>query len=241
MGSISPVDDTTWVVTAPDGAAVIELRLPPGPAFVLDGTDELFVLPSDATGRTLSGSRHVLGAPADAFGAEPAWLIEADGPITARPDDVGVDRDGGCGIRSPHAPPRTTARRRHRRSLRARLPGGELLADAAAGFYWGTMLPSVIERTTAADYPDPLGYVRSTMAGMYAGTYPDVDHEFQIKGRLAWGDRLDRDVVRRMIELQLRLMREDPSGSGATRARCSRTATASTTCGGGRWTAPRTP
>ncbi len=95
---------------------------------------------------------------------------------------------------------------------RSTSPGGELLADAAAGFYWGTMLPSVIERTTAADYPDPLGYVRSTMAGMYAGTYPDVDHEFQIKGRMAWGSPLDLNVVRRMIELQLRLMREDPAG-----------------------------
>ena len=55
---------------------------------------------------------------------------------------------------------------------RSTSPGGELLADAAAGFYWGTMLPSVIERTTAPTTPTPLGYVRSTMAGMYAGTYP---------------------------------------------------------------------
>ena len=65
------------------------------------------------------------------------------------------------------------------------------------------MLPSVIERTTGADYPDALGYVRSTMAGMYAGTYPDVDHEFQIKGRIAWGSRVDLAVVRRMLELRL--------------------------------------
>ncbi len=212
MGSISPVDDTTWVLTAPDGDAVIDLRLPLGPAFVLDGTDELFVLPSDASGRTLSGRGTCWVLPADAFSEEPSWLIEADGAITARPDDTGWEVTVGA------ASARLT---RHRARPHADvtggrftlgLPGGGLLADAAAGFYWGTMLPSVIERTTAAGYPDPLGYVRSTMAGMYAGTYPDVDHEFQIKGRLAWGGPLDLGVVRRMIELQLRLMREDPIG-----------------------------
>jgi hypothetical protein len=45
---------------------------------------------------------------------------------------------------------------------------------------------------------------------MYGGTYPDVDHEFQVKGRIVYGNPFERDVVRRMIELQMRLMREDP-------------------------------
>jgi hypothetical protein len=72
------------------------------------------------------------------------------------------------------------------------------------------MLPSVVERTRAADHPDGRGFVLSTLDGTYLGTYPDVDHEFQIKGRLAWGSEADHDVVRRMIELQLRLMAEDP-------------------------------
>jgi len=74
------------------------------------------------------------------------------------------------------------------------------------------MLPSVIERTKARDYADADGFVVSTLAAKYQGTYPDVDHEFQIKGRLAWGSRLDLDVVGRMIDLQLRMMREDPAG-----------------------------
>ena len=182
-----------------------------GPAFVLDGADDLFVLPSDATGRTLSGSGTCWVLPADAHGEDPAWLIQAEGRITARPDESGWQ------VTVEAASARLT---RHRARPHADvtggrfaldIAGGELLADAAAGFYWGTMLPSVIERTTAADYPDADGYVRSTLAGMYAGTYPDVDHEFQIKGRMAWGSRLDLDVVRRMIELQLRLMREDPA------------------------------
>jgi hypothetical protein len=44
----------------------------------------------------------------------------------------------------------------------------------------------------------------------YAGSYPAVDHEFQIKGRLAIGSQTDLDVVRRMIELQFKLMNDDP-------------------------------
>jgi hypothetical protein len=210
-GEAARIDEVTWSIASVDGAGV-ELLLPPGPAFVLDGDEELFVLPSDASGRTLCGSGSCWVLPLDPHGEDPAWHVRSDGSITATPDGAGWRVTAGA------ASVRLT---RHRARPHADvtggrfdldLPGGDLLADAAAGFYWGTMLPSVIERTTAADYPDPLGYVRSTMAGMYAGTYPDVDHEFQIKGRIAWGSRLDLDVVRRMLELQLRLMREDPIG-----------------------------
>ena len=56
---------------------------------MLDGAEDLFVLPSDATGRTLSGHGTCWVLPVDALGSEPAWLVEADGPITARPDDAG--------------------------------------------------------------------------------------------------------------------------------------------------------
>ncbi len=94
-----------------------------------------------------------------------------------------------------------------------RIPNGEALERTLAEFYWGTMLPSVIERTRAKSFPDGRGYVVSTLqAGQYAGTYPDVDHEFQCKGRLALADVFEVGVVRRMIELQLRMMREDPTG-----------------------------
>lgn len=82
-----------------------------------------------------------------------------------------------------------------------------------AAFSWGTLLPSVVERTRAVGYPESDGYVVSTLEpGAYAGTYPDVDHEFQMKGRIAAGDQLSRDVVGRMIDLQLKMMREDPDG-----------------------------
>ncbi len=91
--------------------------------------------------------------------------------------------------------------------------GGEILEEALSRFYWESMLPSIVERTRAAGYPFWSGYVVSTLQkGEYAGTYPDVDHEFQCKGRLAMGDSFDAGVVRRMMNLQLKLMKNDPIG-----------------------------
>lgn len=98
--------------------------------------------------------------------------------------------------------------------------GGDTLANALAGFYWGTLLQSVIEKTKAKNYPYASGYVISTLnPKAYAGSYPDVDHEFQIKGRLAFASDLDIDVVQRMIALQFKLMQDDPEG--LFRAPCS--------------------
>lgn len=88
---------------------------------------------------------------------------------------------------------------------------GGIFLDTYYHFYWETLLPSVVERTRAKSYSDSDGYVVSTLQkGAYAGTYPDVDHEFQIKGRLAMADELDLAVVKRMMELQLKMMAEDP-------------------------------
>lgn len=214
-GPIAPIDERTWTLTAADGAATIELTLPRGPVLLLDGEegtlDGLFVLPSDEATTRLSGRGAAWVLAAAARSHEPSWRVRADGAaIEAVLDDATVRV-------VVHAPAARLERHRsrphadvHGDGFALDLPDGALLADALAGFYWGTMLPSVIERTTAADSADWRGYVVSTLADRYLGTYPDVDHEFQIKGRLAWGGELDRDVVRRMIELQLRLMREDP-------------------------------
>jgi len=100
------------------------------------------------------------------------------------------------------------------------IQGGDTLANALAGVYWGTMLQSVVEKTKAKNYPYSSGYVISTLnPRAYAGSYPDVDHEFQIKGRLAFASDLDVNVVKRMIELQFKLMQDDPEG--LFRAPCS--------------------
>lgn len=135
--------------------------------------------------------------------------------------DPGRRPDRGHRRRRGDRPARTPELVRHRARPHADLhgdgfaldlPGGDELADAAAAFYWGTLQPCVVERTLAAEFPDSDGFVISTLADTYLGTYPDVDHEFQVKSRLAWGSATDTDVVRRMLELQLRMMREDPQG-----------------------------
>jgi hypothetical protein len=201
-GTLTRLGERTWTATAPGGT--VELRLPAGPVFVRDGDH---VLPGDGKGH---GRCWVL--PADPFSADPAWSITADAALAVEHDAE------GCRVTVDAATATLTAHRARPHadvdggSFAFEFPGSELLADALAGFYWGTMLPCVVERTTATAYPDPEGYVISTLADKYVGTYPDVDHEFQIKGRIAAGSDLDLAVVRRMIELQLRLMREDPTG-----------------------------
>ncbi|HWT27236.1 MAG TPA: hypothetical protein VN131_04790, partial [Mobilitalea sp.] len=90
---------------------------------------------------------------------------------------------------------------------------GELFSKTLAAFYWDSMLAMVVERTVAKNFPFSDGYVLSTLQkGAYPGTYPDVDHEFQVKGRIALSGELDLEVVKRMIELQLDVMRKDPEG-----------------------------
>ncbi len=91
--------------------------------------------------------------------------------------------------------------------------GGDVLEKTYAHFYWDTLIPSVIEQTDGREYPVSSGYVVSTLQpGEYAGTYPDVDHEFQCKGRLALPGICELSVVERMMNLQFRMMREDPIG-----------------------------
>lgn len=201
-----PMPDTTTPPTV-----TTSIVLPAGPAFMLSGERELFVLPADAEHNELVGNGRCWFLPESPSSDEPAWLIESDGPIRAT---RGAD---GWSVETESPVTRTAHRARPHADVTGaqfalEFAGGDTLADALAGFYWGTMLPSVIERTVAKDYADADGFVVSTLATKYLGTYPDVDHEFQIKGRLSWGSTLDLHVVGRMIDLQLRMMREDPTG-----------------------------
>ncbi|MGW6008450.1 hypothetical protein [Streptomyces sp. NPDC055210] len=176
-----------------------------------DTVGQRHLLPDDGSSPVhLTGSGAAWLLPPRPGASESAWHVVADGVIE-------LHTEGDRRTLTVHA--RTATLVAHRARPHADvdgarfaldLPGGDALADALAGFYWGTVLPCVVERTTAAEYPDRDGYVISTLADKYVGTYPDVDHEFQIKGRMAWGSRTDQDVVRRMLDLQLRMMREDP-------------------------------
>ncbi|MCL2023720.1 MAG: hypothetical protein FWG82_05050 [Oscillospiraceae bacterium] len=94
------------------------------------------------------------------------------------------------------------------------IENGEDFQRAYACFYWDNLLPQIAERTflrRKRDIRD--GYVLSTLnKKAYAGTYPAVDHEFHMKGRLAVGGGAEAALIRRMLVLQMKVMREDKTG-----------------------------
>ena len=176
--------------------------------------EQWWVLPIDQAGAQIDANRALWVLPGDAGSPENAWHVELQGGM------LHAEKTGGGLTVTVEAESATLTKAEarphsdefgHRFALE--FDGGPALEEALAGFYWGTMLPSVVERTMAAHFPYSDGYVLSTLnVQSYAGSYPAVDHEFQIKGRLAMGSDADVDVVRRMIELQFKLMKDDPEG-----------------------------
>ena len=97
--------------------------------------------------------------------------------------------------------------------IQIRIDDKEDFQQTLLQFYWKSLLNECAERTFMAhDLEWREGYVLSTLQlSKYAGTYPAVDHEFHIRGRLALGGAFELEVVRRMMELQIRTMLTDPS------------------------------
>ena len=91
------------------------------------------------------------------------------------------------------------------------LPEKAVFETTFAQFYWGSLLNQIAERTVLRKKKDIReGYVLSTLdKTAYAGTYPAVDHEFHMKGRFAVGGKAEAALIRRMLLLQLKVMRED--------------------------------
>lgn len=174
-----------------------------------------YVLPlNDASGK-ISANTNLWILPQDALSKDNAYLIKLSGSdsVTA----VSENDRLRVNVYAKKFELHPTEARPHSDCFNNRyslnIEGGDAFANTLAGFYWGTMLQSVIEKTKAKNYPYSSGYVISTLnPKAYAGSYPDVDHEFQIKGRLAFASDLDIDVVRRMMELQFKLMQDDPEG-----------------------------
>lgn len=201
-----------YVVTRKDNSSPVELIFKSCQGVGIDRElDQWWVLPIGAAGSQIEVNTN-LWAAEDPHSRENSWYIklERGESIAARLDDVmkvSVSGDRFELYKSEARPHSDTFNNR----FSFRIADGEALENALAGFYWGTMLPSVVERTKAKDYPYSDGYVVSTLnPKAYAGTYPDVDHEFQIKGRLAMGSAVDLDIVRRMIALQFKVMNDDP-------------------------------
>ena len=174
--------------------------------------NQWWVLPISTSGQRVEANKALWVLPRDAVSSDHSWhLVLHGGSVSAQMTEAGLTVTVVAmsvtlskAEARPHSDPFG-----HRFSLE--MDGGGELEEALAGFYWGTMLPSVVEKTMAAKFPYSSGYVLSTLnVKAYAGSYPAVDHEFQIKGRMAMGSELDLDVVRRMIELQFKLMNDDP-------------------------------
>lgn len=214
--SVSVAGDELRVVRK-DAHTPVTMVFAPGLAVgVTREAGEWWVLPVGA----LAGEEHaeirandgLWVMPADAGSKDRSWYLKLDGgEVNATEGDGGLTvlvNAGAFTLSKAEARPHSDVTG-NRFSLA--VAGGDGLEDALAGFYWGTMLPSVVEKTMAAHFRYSSGYVLSTLnVKSYAGSYPAVDHEFQIKGRLAMGSELDLDVVKRMIGLQFQLMKDDP-------------------------------
>lgn len=209
-GHLAQVDGRTWKATATSGKSDLVFTFPPSLVFLLDGADGDHVLPTNVSRVPLQGHGRGWVLPELSNSSDAAWMIVTNGSLAVsfEQGQTRLSANASLVLLTQHRPrPYADI---HGDEFSLDFPGAGRLSDALAGFYWGTMLPCVIERTAATGYPISEGYVVSTLADKYQGTYPDVDHEFQIKGRIASGSSLDLAVVRRMIELDLRLAREDP-------------------------------
>jgi hypothetical protein len=174
--------------------------------------NQWWVLPIGAMGPLVNANRALWILPLDAMSSDHSWYLKLDGgDLSARTTEAGLTvtlHAKNVTLSKAEARPHNDPFG-HRFSLE--IAGGAELEEALAAFYWGTILPSVVEKTMAANFPYPNGYVLSTLnVSSYAGSYPAVDHEFQIRGRLAMGSEADLDIVRRMIELQFKLINDDP-------------------------------
>ena len=201
------------LLTRKDHHAPMELLFANGKAIgITREANQWWILPLQEKYSRISANKSLWILPLEAESKTPSLDLElengtAAATMTAAGLKVLLDADRVF-IRDAEARPHSDPF--HNRFSLA-IPGGGQMVDALAAFYWGTMLPSVVEKTMAASFPYSSGYVLSTLkVSAYAGSYPAVDHEFQIKGRLAIGSEADLDVVRRMIELQFRLMADDP-------------------------------
>lgn len=174
--------------------------------------NQWWVLPVSSNDVQVKANTSLWILPLDAGSKDHSWRVTLRaGSLTAKKTEAGltVTLDAERATLSPAEARPHSDPFGHRFSFS--FTGAAELEKTLAGFYWGTMLPSVVEKTMAATFPYSSGYVLSTLnVNSYAGSYPAVDHEFQIKGRLAMGSEVDLDVVKRMIELQFKLMNDDP-------------------------------
>jgi hypothetical protein len=154
-GPPTRVDERTWSVTAAEGpGSRIRFDVTAGPSVLLTvEAGERHVLPDDGSSPVdLTGSGACRLFPPHPGADEPAWHIVTDGANR-------LHSDGDRRTVTVHAGTATVVAHRARphadvdgARFALDLPGGDAMADALAEFYWGTVLPCVVERTAAAGY-----------------------------------------------------------------------------------------
>ena len=211
---ISPAGDH-YLVTARNRELPVQMLFRSGRGVGINRDQaEWWVLPINAASKPIVVNTNLWVLPDDPASRDNSWYIKLHDTGSIAADFVDGLR---VNVTAAHFELYRSETRPHSDTFNHRftlnIEGGDLLENALANFYWGTMLPSVVERTQAKNFPYSDGYVLSTLRpNSYAGSYPAVDHEFQIKGRLAMGSDVDLDIVKRMIELEFKLMNDDPEG-----------------------------
>ena len=85
-GNLKQAGEGVWEISS--AASVVEFDLPLGPVFLLDGSEELYVLPSDAEHGSLTGFG-TFWALQESAREGVAWLIEANAQIVAERTEIG--------------------------------------------------------------------------------------------------------------------------------------------------------
>lgn len=212
-GRLVEIRAGTWeAITSSGSNSHVRIHFDNGTASILDAMNGSYVSSTSPAFPTVHGNGRAWWIPNNITEGGSAFEIVSNAPMKMSCDGSSCE----LAVQAAHARiithqirPHTDA---HGNGFSLDFAGGHVFEEALAAFYWTSMMPMVIERTLATDYPESYGFVISTLASQYSGTYPDVDHEFQIKGRLAAGSDLDLAIVKRMIELDLRLAEEDYCG-----------------------------
>ena len=114
-----------------------------------------YVLPLNGTSGQISANTNLWILPQDPFSKDKAYLIKLPGSDSVI---AVIENDRlKVNVYSKKFELHTAEARPHSDCFNNRytinIQGGDTLANALAGFYWGTLLPSVVEKTKAKNYP----------------------------------------------------------------------------------------
>lgn len=173
--------------------------------------DENRIIPPFRQPRKFMGDTLLWIMPSDALSQKHSYMIRCSNYTLCRYRKVTIIYTGEYTMTEYACRPLCDI---HGKTFSIDCPQASLLLHAYSVFYWDNILPEVAELTFMRHKKEiQNGYVLSTLdTNVYGGTYPAVDHEFHIKGRYAIGGKAEKDLIGRMLKLQIKIMREDKKG-----------------------------